>query len=42
MSVKFGSFDDPFDMQGLAHMIEHMFFSGSTTNHGENEVRSIV
>ncbi|CAN6849817.1 unnamed protein product, partial [Brassica oleracea] len=42
MSVKFGSFDDPFDMQGLAHMIEHMFFSGSTTNHGENEFKDFV
>ncbi|CAN6849823.1 unnamed protein product, partial [Brassica oleracea var. botrytis] len=25
-----------------AHMIEHMFFSGSTTNHGENEFKDFV
>lgn len=42
MSVKFGSFDDPSDMQGLAHLIEHMVFSGSTIDGGENDFKDFV
>lgn len=42
MSVKFGSFDDPSDMQGLAHLIEHMVFSGSTIDGGENDFKDFL
>ncbi|CAF1920770.1 unnamed protein product [Brassica napus] len=33
---RFGSIDDPPDMMGIAHLIEHMLLRGSTENPGEN------
>ncbi|KAJ0232294.1 Peptidase M16 [Hirschfeldia incana] len=42
ISVKFGNFDDPPEMQGLAHLIEHMIFCGSTSNDGVNDFKEFV
>ncbi|KAF2587742.1 hypothetical protein F2Q68_00046769 [Brassica cretica] len=43
MTVRFGSINDPPDMMGIAHLIEHMLLRGSTENPGENnDFRSFV
>lgn len=38
MTVRVGSFADPPEIPGLAHVIEHMLFRGSQKFRGENEV----
>ncbi|KAL7152177.1 hypothetical protein ABFS83_04G079600 [Erythranthe nasuta] len=42
MCVGMGSFEDPFEAQGLAHFLEHMLFMGSTDFPDENEYDSYL
>ncbi|KAG5674724.1 hypothetical protein PVAND_004676 [Polypedilum vanderplanki] len=37
MCVKIGSFNDPKDIQGMSHLIEHMIFMGSEKYQKEND-----
>jgi insulysin len=37
LDVKIGSFNDPIDQQGIAHLLEHMFFMGTTKYPKKNE-----
>ena len=39
MSVGAGSFQDPLDVQGLAHYLEHMLFMGTEKHPSENDYR---
>ncbi|KAH6828296.1 Insulinase family protein [Perilla frutescens var. hirtella] len=42
MCVGIGSFEDPYEAQGLAHFLEHMLFMGSTDFPDENEYDSYL
>lgn len=37
LSINSGSFNDPLDIQGLAHLCEHMIFMGSSKFPNANE-----
>ena len=39
MSVAAGSFQDPLEVQGLAHYLEHMLFMGTEKYPNENDYR---
>lgn len=42
LSINSGSFNDPLDIQGLAHLCEHMIFMGSSKFPNANEFFNIV
>ncbi|XP_020874201.1 nardilysin-like, partial [Arabidopsis lyrata subsp. lyrata] len=42
MTVRVGSFADPPEIPGLAHVIEHMLFCGSQKFRGENELQDYL
>ncbi len=42
MSVRAGHFQDPPELQGLAHFVEHMVFMGSKKYPGENEFDQFI
>lgn len=42
LAVQTGSFNDPDEIQGLSHYLEHMIFMGSTKYPGENEYDAFV
>ena len=37
LAVNVGSFNDPKERQGMAHLLEHMIFMGSKTYQGQDE-----
>lgn len=42
MAVEVGSFNDPEEVEGLSHFLEHMLFMGSAVYPGENEYDKFV
>lgn len=42
MCVNVGSFDDPFEVQGMSHFLEHMVFMGSEKYPKENEFDNYI
>lgn len=42
LAVQTGSFNDPDDIQGLSHYLEHMIFMGSEKYPGENEYDAFI
>lgn len=42
LSVRTGFYDDPLEITGLAHFLEHMIFMGSKKYPSENEFRNFV